>query len=229
MTKPWHPRVIPGGRAPRRGDLPAPQNAYRPVRRRRPRVSRSGLRLALLGGLFLGLAVHQTMPIPTAPSDAPGQPAETPAADAPAAWAESRRSRALLEVQEGRPTPIALRPGDSRSSADPAVRRAAGARVIDGDTFDVGGMRVRIADIDTPERDGRCASERALAARATARLDALLDAGPFELHPAAAGRDEDRFGRKLRIVSRGGENLGAVLIEEGLARAWEGRRRSWCG
>jgi endonuclease YncB( thermonuclease family) len=32
--------------------------------------------------------------------------------------------------------------------------------VIDGDTFDYGGKRVRIADIDTPEVNGRCAFRR---------------------------------------------------------------------
>jgi endonuclease YncB( thermonuclease family) len=98
--------------------------------------------------------------------------------------------------------------------------------VIDGDTFDHGGMRIRIADIDTPEVRGRCAFESALAARATARMSELLNAGPFELH--RVDRDEDRYGRKLRIVTRGGRSLGDQLVAEGLARTWTGRRRPWC-
>lgn len=102
------------------------------------------------------------------------------------------------------------------------------ARVIDGDTFDYRGMRVRVADIDTPEREGRCAYETALAARATARMRVLLAAGPFELHPLASGRDEDPYGRKLRIVTRGGRSLGDQLVAEGLARTWSGRREPWC-
>jgi endonuclease YncB( thermonuclease family) len=106
-------------------------------------------------------------------------------------------------------------------------RVTASVRVIDGDTFDHGGVRVRIADIDTPEADGRCAHETALAARATARMRALLAAGPFELH-SIGGRDEDRYGRKLRIVTRGGQSLGDVLVAEGLARTWTGRRPPWC-
>ena len=76
------------------------------------------------------------------------------------------------------------------------------ARVIDGDTFDYGG--IRIADIDTPEVRGQCPYETQLAARATQRMRALLAAGPFELHALGNGRDEDRYGRKLRIVTRGG-------------------------
>lgn len=99
--------------------------------------------------------------------------------------------------------------------------------VIDGDTFRYGGETIRVADIDTPEVHGRCAYETRLAARATERMAALLGEGPFELEPA--DRDEDRYGRKLRVVTRGGQSLGEVLVAEGLARPWEGRRRSWCG
>lgn len=101
-------------------------------------------------------------------------------------------------------------------------------RVIDGDTFDYGGMRVRIADIDTPEVRGRCAYEIELAARATRRMRGLLAAGPFELHSLGNGRDMDRYGRKLRIVTRGGQSLGDILVAEGLARTWTGRREPWC-
>lgn len=108
------------------------------------------------------------------------------------------------------------------------VRVARADRVIDGDTFVARGERIRVADIDTPEREGRCAYETRLAARATARMRALLAAGPFELHPIASGRDEDRYGRKLRIVTRGGRSLGDQLVAEGLARTWSGRREPWC-
>lgn len=99
-------------------------------------------------------------------------------------------------------------------------------RVIDGDTFDYAGERIRIADIDTPELRARCEDESRLARAATARLRVLLAAGPFELK--RLGRDEDRYGRKLRIVTRGGRSLGDVLVSEGLARTWTGRREPWC-
>ena len=99
-------------------------------------------------------------------------------------------------------------------------------RIIDGDTFHYGGEKIRIADIDTPELRGRCAYEKKLAARATRRMDQLLRQGPFELRPV--GRDEDRYGRKLRVVTRGGRSLGDQLVAEGLARTWTGRREPWC-
>jgi endonuclease YncB( thermonuclease family) len=69
--------------------------------------------------------------------------------------------------------------------------------------------------------NGRCAEESALAARATNRLAVLLAAGPFELE-TIGGRDEDRYGRKLRIVTRNGRSIGDQLVAEGLARTWSG-------
>jgi micrococcal nuclease len=101
-------------------------------------------------------------------------------------------------------------------------------RVIDGDTFVYAGARIRIADIDTPEVHGRCPEESALAARATRRLGVLLAQGDFELHRLPGGRDHDRYGRELRIVTRGGRSVGDILVSEGLARTWTGRREPWC-
>lgn len=99
--------------------------------------------------------------------------------------------------------------------------------VVDGDTFWIGGKKVRIADIDAPEtHPPRCAEEADLGERATLRLQALLNAGPVTL--AAADRDTDRYGRLLRIVERDGRSLGDQLVSEGLARRWTGRRRPWC-
>ena len=110
------------------------------------------------------------------------------------------------------------------------ARCGAGQRVtcvVDGDTFWYRGAKVRIADINTPEVSRpACPREAALGAAATARLAELLNAGPFTL--VQWSRDRDRYGRLLRVVSRGGESLGAALIREGLAEEWKGRRGNWC-
>lgn len=99
--------------------------------------------------------------------------------------------------------------------------------VVDGDTFWMDGERIRIADIDAPEtHPPRCPDEARLGKAATQRLRALLNAGPVRME--IAGRDTDRYGRKLRVVRRGGRSLGAQLVKEGLAREWTGRRRPWC-
>jgi endonuclease YncB( thermonuclease family) len=65
---------------------------------------------------------------------------------------------------------------------------------------------------------------RGLAAKQ--RLLDILNSGPLLFKTTA--RDEDRFGRKLRIVYRERRSVGDMLVAEGLARKWEGSRRSWC-
>lgn len=99
--------------------------------------------------------------------------------------------------------------------------------VVDGDTFWLEGMKVRLADINAPEtHQAACPAERALGERATRRLIELLNAGPFVL--ATAGRTTDRYGRALRIARRDANSLGAALVAEGLAEPWQGRRGDWC-
>jgi hypothetical protein len=100
--------------------------------------------------------------------------------------------------------------------------------VVDGDTFWFQGEKIRIADIDTPELSPpRCEAERVKGEAAKARLLALLNAGAFSL--SAGWHDEDKYGRKLRTVLRSGHSLGDTLVNEGLARRWDGARHGWCG
>lgn len=102
--------------------------------------------------------------------------------------------------------------------------------VVDGDTFWIDGLKVRMADIDAPEvSHPRCAREASLGHAATRRLTDLLNAGPFALVRPESERDRDRYGRALRVVTRRGESLGAVLAGEGLAQPWHGRHGLWCG
>ncbi|WP_104825953.1 thermonuclease family protein [Rhizobium sp. NXC24] len=100
--------------------------------------------------------------------------------------------------------------------------------VVDGDTFWFKGEKIRIADIDTPELSlPRCEAERIKGEAAKARLLALLNAGKFSL--SAGLRHEDKYGRKLRTVTREGRSLGDRLIDEGLARRCDGARHDGVG
>lgn len=102
------------------------------------------------------------------------------------------------------------------------------ACVVDGDTIWYRGVKIRVLDINAPEiSHPQCNSEEDLGLKARDRLQALLNAGPFTLESRGA-RDADRYGRKLRAITRGGRSLGAVLVDEGLAEEWTGRRRNWC-
>src|SRR3546814_8735896 len=86
----------------------------------------------------------------------------------------------------------------------------------------------KIREIDQPrDKQTKCDAEYQLGMKATHRLRDLLNEGAFEVRPIG-NRDEDRFGRKLRVVVRGGRSLGDQLVSEGLARTWTGRREPWC-
>jgi endonuclease YncB( thermonuclease family) len=128
------------------------------------------------------------------------------------------------------PSLVVLRPQSAGGSGD--FELCLGHRlqncVIDGDTIRYQGVKVRLSDIDTPEVfSPKCTYEANLGRQATERLLELINAGPIEL--VAGGRDTDRYGRKLRVVARHGRSLGDTLVAEGLARRWDGARRSWCG
>jgi micrococcal nuclease len=100
--------------------------------------------------------------------------------------------------------------------------------VVDGDTFWLAGEKIRMADINAPETsDPQCPREAELGRLAKLRLLALLNAGRVEL--VAGERERDRYGRLLRTVQRQGRSLGAVLVAEGLAEPWRGKRSDWCG
>lgn len=165
-------------------------------------MDRTGFMLALAafvsGGAFVGL----TVPMPTPSTFTTAATTTVASADAP---------------------------GEKHAAATFTICYTGGGYncVVDGDTAWINGEKVRIADIDAPEtHPPRCASEAELGDRATRRLAELMNAGPFKM--VAVDRDTDRYGRKLRVLTRGGSSLGDQLVREGLARAWDGRRHPWC-
>ena len=107
------------------------------------------------------------------------------------------------------------------------------ACVIDGDTFKIGQRKIRVIGIDTPEVDAQCPAEAAMAERATAELQRLLNQGPFRMVGRFAG-STDRYGRDLRAVTRlrpdGTEqSIAEDMRGSGLAgRYWGGLRGGWC-
>ncbi len=85
--------------------------------------------------------------------------------------------------------------------------------VVDGDTLDVDGVRIRVLGIDTPER-GECGYDQAKA------LVKQLVGGQGVVVLWNQGRQEtDRYGRELGYVHRGDNDLGEVLLRFGLAKA----------
>lgn len=101
--------------------------------------------------------------------------------------------------------------------------------VVDGDTFWLHGVKIRIADIDTPEiSKPSCQAEYELGLRAKQRLIELLNEGEFSVATSSEWGEKDGFGRKLRLVVRDGVSVGERLVAEGLAHRWVGHKITWC-
>lgn len=97
--------------------------------------------------------------------------------------------------------------------------------IVDGDTVWVDGEKIRISGIDAPEIEGKCHFERNLAEQAKHRLSELLSAEPF----VVARTGEDRYGRTLATIHlRYSGDVGLIMVRDGLARPWVGRRMPWC-
>ncbi len=106
-------------------------------------------------------------------------------------------------------------------------------RVLDGDTYEmlIEGFptRVRLANADTPETGPRakCAAELALATRATDFVREQVNTGAVAVFPTGK---LDKYRRVLAILTIDGEDLGGLLVRNGLARWYGGERRlGWCG
>ena len=108
------------------------------------------------------------------------------------------------------------------------------ACVIDGDTIKLGQRKIRIIGIDAPEVSSpQCPAEAVKAEAATAKLQTLLNQGPFEM-VGSVTRDKDRYGRDLRALNRPNADGSTTSIAEemrdaGLANRYLGGvKLGWC-
>jgi len=98
-----------------------------------------------------------------------------------------------------------------------ASSNAVVARVIDGDTIELlGGQRVRLVQIDTPEKHTECYGD---AASAVTRR--LLPPGTRVRIEQDPGLDQiDRYQRKLAYVWKGDQDVNVTLVRDGAAGVW---------
>ena len=145
-----------------------------------------------------------------------------PAAERSADWFE--RQTHTLRDRLGGTQVGAGKAVESRNEKPVRVVRGSGvftgrARVSDGDTLDVGGVRIRLHGIDAPESEQGCRAggKRWSCGREAAR--AL--AGRIGGRPVGCEeRDRDRYGRVVAVCSVSGMDLNAWMVAEGWAFAY---------
>lgn len=110
------------------------------------------------------------------------------------------------------------------SEAERVVARAA-IRVIDGDTIDLAGRRIRLVGFNAPETfEPGCAREAEAGARSKARLRQLVAGGRLSYRPVACscppgteGTLSCNHGRHCGTLLADGRDVGEILVSEDLA------------
>jgi hypothetical protein len=94
------------------------------------------------------------------------------------------------------------------------------ASIVDGDTLEIHGSRIRLWGIDAPESGQLCRGDDSLQYRCGAKaandLDAFIAGRPVSCLPISL----DRYGRTVATCSVGGADLGDWLVRKGLALDW---------
>jgi endonuclease YncB( thermonuclease family) len=94
------------------------------------------------------------------------------------------------------------------------------ASIIDGDTLEIHGTRIRLWGVDAPESSQLCRDEDSLQYRCGAKaandLDAFIASRPVGCIPISL----DRYGRTVASCSVDGVDLGDWLVRNGLAVDW---------
>jgi endonuclease YncB( thermonuclease family) len=89
------------------------------------------------------------------------------------------------------------------------------ARVIDGDTIEIGHRLIRLHGIDAPEAEQQC-SGIAAGQQATHALRSLISSREV----VCRARGEDRYGRTIGSCEAGGEDIESAMVRDGWAFAY---------
>ena len=93
------------------------------------------------------------------------------------------------------------------------------ARIVDGDTLEITGTKIRMHGIDAPESKQSCLANGKTyrcGQKATVALSELIGTSNVRCE----GKDQDRYGRVIAVCFVGQTNLNAALVSQGWALAF---------
>lgn len=94
------------------------------------------------------------------------------------------------------------------------------ASVIDGDTIEIHGTRIRLHGIDTPESSQWCRDENNARYRCGRDAAFALDDAIGNRVVSCVGNNTDRYGRIIAVCSVGVVDLNEYLVRAGFAVAY---------
>lgn len=105
---------------------------------------------------------------------------------------------------------------ESAVAEEPTLKSVVGvASVIDGDTIEVRGDRIRLNGFDTPERGAMCGTVNVYQKAALALSDFI---GSQNVECEISGTD--RYDRLIGVCSVKGTDLGSHMVQSGWGRDW---------
>jgi endonuclease YncB( thermonuclease family) len=94
------------------------------------------------------------------------------------------------------------------------------ASVVDGDTLEIHGQRIRLSGVDAPESDQLCRSDDSLqyrcGAKAANELARFISGRPV----SCTGVDIDQYKRVVAICAVGGVDVAEWIVRTGFAFDW---------
>jgi endonuclease YncB( thermonuclease family) len=120
---------------------------------------------------------------------------------------------------------FALATGSALAQVEPIT---ATATVIDGDTLEIHGVRIRLQGVDAPESSQQCTDAAGAiylcGSRAALALSDFINRRPVECFEV----DRDQYRRMVARCEVGGANLSKWLVQQGWALDWPRYSKGAC-